>query len=115
MNGNQVDSTMFNIKSFIHMDILVLFRNKDEDPRLRTHSVMFFSHAAMNIILIDLHRSTLYWSVAMLFSYHRSTMYSFVAVIRSCHGEMDPHYIFGVHLPNKYHYASTMYCLVAMI
>jgi hypothetical protein len=63
----------------------------------------------MEDYLTDLHRSTLYWSVAMFLSYRSSTVYSFVAAIRSCHGEMDPHCIFGGHLLSQYHYGSIVY------
>jgi hypothetical protein len=50
MTGNQVVSTMFDIKSFIHMAIFIPFRDWDEDPELGAHFVMCFSHAAMEII-----------------------------------------------------------------
>ena len=43
MTDNQVVSTMFNIKSSIHMDRIIQFRDWDEDPGLGTHFVMCFS------------------------------------------------------------------------
>jgi hypothetical protein len=50
MTNNQVVSTMFDIKSSIHMDRFVPHRDQDEDPRLGAHFVMFFSQAVMEII-----------------------------------------------------------------
>jgi hypothetical protein len=50
MTGNQVVSTMFDIKSSIRMAIFVLFRDRDEDPGLGAHYVMCFVEAAMDII-----------------------------------------------------------------
>jgi hypothetical protein len=50
MTGNQVVSTMFDIKSSIHMARLVVYWDWDEDPGLGTHYVMCFSQAAMEII-----------------------------------------------------------------
>jgi hypothetical protein len=50
MTGNQVVSTMFDIKSSIHMARFVPHRDRDEDPGLGIHSVMCFSQAAMEII-----------------------------------------------------------------
>jgi hypothetical protein len=43
MTGNQVVSTIFNIKSFIRMARIVLFQDRDEDPGLGADSVVFFS------------------------------------------------------------------------
>jgi hypothetical protein len=40
MTNNQVVSTMFDIKSSIHMAIIILFLDQDEDPSLGAHSVM---------------------------------------------------------------------------
>jgi hypothetical protein len=50
MIGNQVVSTMFDIKSSIHMARFVPHRDWDEDPGLSIHSVIFFSQAAKEII-----------------------------------------------------------------
>jgi hypothetical protein len=50
MIRNQVISTMFDIKSSIHMDRIILFQDRDEEPGLGTHFVMFFNQAAMDII-----------------------------------------------------------------
>jgi hypothetical protein len=50
MTGNQVVSTMFDIKSSIHMARIVLFWDRDEDPGLGAHSVMCFTQAVMEII-----------------------------------------------------------------
>jgi hypothetical protein len=50
MTSNQVVSTMFDIKSSIHMDRFILFQDRDEDPGLGTHSVMCFTQAVMDII-----------------------------------------------------------------
>jgi hypothetical protein len=50
MTGNQVVSTMFDIKSSIHMARIIPFQDQDEDPGLGAHSVMCFSQAAMEII-----------------------------------------------------------------
>ena len=43
-------STMFDIKTFIHMARFVPFRDRDKDPGLDAHSVMCFAQAAMEII-----------------------------------------------------------------
>jgi hypothetical protein len=46
MTGNQVVSTMFDIKSSIHMDRFILHQDWDEDPGLSIHSVIYFSQVA---------------------------------------------------------------------
>jgi hypothetical protein len=50
MTGNQVVSTMFNIKTSIHMDRFVPQRDWDEDPRMSIHSIIFFSQVVKEII-----------------------------------------------------------------
>jgi hypothetical protein len=50
MTDNQVVYTMFDIKSSINMVIIILFQDRDEDPRLGTHFVMCFTQDAMEII-----------------------------------------------------------------
>jgi hypothetical protein len=50
MTGNQVVSTMFDIKTSIHMARFVPHQDWDEDPGLSIHSVIFFSQAAKEII-----------------------------------------------------------------
>jgi hypothetical protein len=71
MTGNQVVSTMFDIKTLIHMARFVLHRDWDEDPGLRFHFVICFTQAAKgdHFEHVDIlsHRSTLYWSVAMFY------------------------------------------------
>jgi hypothetical protein len=52
MIGNQVIYTMFEIKSFIHMDRFVPHGDQDEDLGLGVHYVMCFSQATMDIILV---------------------------------------------------------------
>jgi hypothetical protein len=47
---NQVVSTMFDIKTSIHMDIFVPHWDWDEDPGLSVHSIIFFSQAVKEII-----------------------------------------------------------------
>jgi hypothetical protein len=42
MTGNQVVSTMFDIKTSIHMARFVQHRDWDEDPGLSIHSVTAF-------------------------------------------------------------------------
>jgi hypothetical protein len=71
MNGNQVFSVIFDIKTSIHMDRFVPHRDWDEDPWFSVHYVTFFSgcegdHLSMLIYRL-LHISTLYWSVAMFY------------------------------------------------
>jgi hypothetical protein len=72
MTGNQVVSTMFDIKTSIRMARFVPHREWDEDPGLSIHSNIWFSHA-MNgdhlsmLIYILSHISTLYWFVAMFY------------------------------------------------
>ena len=51
MTSNQVVSTMFDIKTSIHMARFIPHWDWDEDPGLRIHSVMCFSQAAKEIIL----------------------------------------------------------------
>jgi hypothetical protein len=43
MTSNQAVFAMFEIKSSIHMDRIVLFWDRDEDPGLSTHLVPCFS------------------------------------------------------------------------
>jgi hypothetical protein len=50
MTGNQVVSTMFDMKTSIHMDIFVPHQDWDEDPGLRIHSVICFSQAMKEVI-----------------------------------------------------------------
>jgi hypothetical protein len=50
MTSNQVVSTMFDIKTSIHMARIILFQDRDEDPGLGAHSVICFSQAALEII-----------------------------------------------------------------
>jgi hypothetical protein len=50
MIGNQVVSTMFNIKTSIHMDRFVPHGDWDEDPGMRFHSVIYFAQVAKEII-----------------------------------------------------------------
>jgi hypothetical protein len=50
MIGNQVVSTMFDIKTSIHMAIFVPHPDWDEDPGLRVHYVICFSQAVKEII-----------------------------------------------------------------
>jgi hypothetical protein len=50
MIANQVVSTMFDIKSSIHMARIIPFQYLDEDPGLGTQSVMCFTQVAMDII-----------------------------------------------------------------
>jgi hypothetical protein len=40
MIDNQVVSTMFDVKTFIHMDRFIPHRDRDEDPRLGIHSII---------------------------------------------------------------------------
>jgi hypothetical protein len=70
MTGNQVVSTMFDIKTSIHMARFIPHRDWEEDPGLSVHSDIYFTQAAKGdhlsiLIYILSHRSTLYWSVAM--------------------------------------------------
>jgi hypothetical protein len=50
MTGNQVVSTMFEIKTSIHMARFVQHRDWDEDPGLIFESVNCFSQATKEII-----------------------------------------------------------------
>jgi hypothetical protein len=50
MTSNQVVSTMFDIRTSIHMDQFVLFQDWDEDLGLGDYFFMCFTHAAMEII-----------------------------------------------------------------
>jgi hypothetical protein len=50
MIGNQVVSTIFDIKTSIHMTRFVLHWDWDEDPGLGTHPIMLFSEGQMDII-----------------------------------------------------------------
>jgi hypothetical protein len=50
MIDNQVVSTMFDIKSSIHMARFVPHQDWDEDPRLSIHFVIFFAHSVKEII-----------------------------------------------------------------
>jgi hypothetical protein len=72
MTGNQVVSTMFDIKTSIHMARFVQHQDWDEDPGLSIHSVKLLfpgcegDHLSMLMYRLS-HRSTLYWSVAMFY------------------------------------------------
>ena len=50
MTSNQVVSTMFDIKTSIHMARFVQNQDWDEDPGLIFHYVNFFAQAAKEII-----------------------------------------------------------------
>jgi hypothetical protein len=50
MTGNQVVSTMFDIKTYIHMARFVPDRDWDEDPGLNIHCIILFFQAAKEII-----------------------------------------------------------------
>jgi len=52
MTGNQVVSTMFNIKSFIHMARIVAFQDHDEHPELGDQYFMCFTEDVIEIIWI---------------------------------------------------------------
>jgi hypothetical protein len=65
MTDNQVVSSMFDIKTSIHMDRFVPHQDWDEDPSLSIHSDICFSQAMKGdhlsmLIYIMSHRSTLY-------------------------------------------------------
>jgi hypothetical protein len=70
MIGNQVVSTMFDINTCIHMDRIIPVRDRDEDPGnfLGTYQCYVPNPGCDGEKFYTLlHRSTLYWSVAMLF------------------------------------------------
>jgi hypothetical protein len=72
MVGNQVVSTIFDIKKSIHMARFIPHQDWDEDPGLSVHSAICFSKAAigdnLSILMYRLsHRSKLYWSMAMFY------------------------------------------------
>jgi hypothetical protein len=72
MTSNQVVSTMFDIKTSIHMARFIQHRDWDEDPRLSIHSIKLLfpgyegDHLSMLMFRLS-HRSTLYWPVAMFY------------------------------------------------
>jgi hypothetical protein len=50
MTGNQAVSAMFSIKSSIHMGIIVLLEDRDEDHGLSIHLHIHFTQVVMEII-----------------------------------------------------------------
>jgi hypothetical protein len=58
MTGNQVVSTMFDIKSSIHMDRIILFWDQDEDPGLSTHLCSMLFPGCDGDHLTDIHTIT---------------------------------------------------------
>jgi hypothetical protein len=72
MIGDQVVSTMFDIKTSIHMARFILHQDWDEEPGLSIHSVKLFFPSYegdyLSMLMYKLsHRSTLYWFVAMFY------------------------------------------------
>jgi hypothetical protein len=51
MTGNQAVYTMFNIKTFIHTDRIILLWDQIEDPGLSNHHFLYFSHVVMEIYI----------------------------------------------------------------
>jgi hypothetical protein len=72
MISYQVVSTMFDIKTSIHMARFIPHQDWEEDPGLSVRSDIYFTQVAKGdhlstLIYIFSHRSTLYWYVAMFF------------------------------------------------
>ena len=79
MNGNQVVSTMFDIKTSIHTDIIVLFGDWNEDPEWLGIYLNMYLSSGCNRGLFEfmkwIHIVCLVAMSSIGFEWHGSTLY----------------------------------------